>query len=327
MRLALRPLLALLAVALTAGLAAGCAGGGEAEGLRLDLDKQDPERLLRYYLGGYVAPGGGDPFEAGLVREEGGAYLLDPDALRATLPDAAGDRLDAAAVDGVVDWDEFAALVQATYYAARGLPPTLDALRAETAYRADSSAWFRVVLDGVMTTARRHLFVPADAVRAALRDYEAQGGALRYPVGTTIVGEHRVGDDLAETTLMRKRADGFWDFAVYDAAGRLAPSTTTPPRPLDAPTQCAGCHFGDRPFEPAKSFPAAAPPGPHGPRAVLAPDVEVDPALVRRFDEHRRRSDTVLGLYATLYVAQLQEARRAGTLAPDDAALLDALDL
>lgn len=302
-------------------LVAGCGGDGEASGLRLDLDKRHPERLVRFYLGGYAGAEGQDPFEAGLVRAEGGRLYLDPEALaepqRAAL-EAANDG------DGVIDWDEFAAFVEATYAQARQIPPTLDALRAEAPYAADS-AWFTVEVDGVMTSARRRVFVPMEALRSALAGYHENGERLVYPTGTVIVGEHHLGGQLAETTAMRRRADGTWDFFVYGSDGALAPATDTPPRALRAPTQCVGCHVGSRAFEPEQSFPSEAPPGPFGPRAVHVGPALRDAEVVAFFDEHRKRSDTVLGLYGTLFVSKLLADRDAGRLAPEDAALLDAL--
>ncbi len=292
----------------------------------LRLDKPDAERLARYYLGGYAAPGGADPFAAGLVEGSGDDLTLRPQALdarhRAALHDADGD--------GAIGWDEFVAFVDATYYAARGLPETLDGLRAEAgAWAADNPAWFGFEVRGsAMTTAPRRTLVPTAAVRSALEGYVAAGERLVYPAGTLLVGEHLGGDGrVAETTVKRRRADGFWDFAVYDADGRLARATVPAPNPLRAPTQCVGCHLGRRTFEPEKRFPAASPDGPFGERAVVVPQAWRNADVAGRFEEHARRSDGVLGLYATLYASKLAAERAAGTATADDAALLDALGL
>ena len=283
--------------------------------------------LLRYYLGGFVGPGGGDPVAAGLMVEEGG-LAVRPERL----PEAYRDALRDANGDGVIDWDEFVAFVDATYAESRGLPPTLDALRAETPYAEGDAAWFAAEIEGSpMTAARRRVFVPTTALRAALEGYRAAGDRLVYPEGTVIVGEHREGERVLETTVKRRRADGFWDFAVYGADGRLAPATATEPRPLAAPIQCTGCHLGRRLFEPEESFPAPAPDGPYGPRAVVVDDalrgVTDTRDLAAFFDEHAKRSDGVLGLYATLYTAGLLADRAAGRIVPEDAALLEALGL
>lgn len=300
---------------------------GAPNGLPVRLDKSNEETLLRYYLGGYVTPAGGDPVAAGLLVEEGGWAVRPerlPEASRAALRDADGD--------GAVSWEEFVAFVEATYAGARGLPPTLDALRARTPYAENDPAWFTVEVEGsAMTAARRRVYVPVAALRAALAGYRAAGDRLVYPEGTVIVGEHREGEGVLETTVKRRRADGFWDFAVYDAAGRLARATATPPRPLASPVQCTGCHLGRRLFDPEQRFPAPAPDGPYGTRALLVDDAVRAAAdghdLAAFFDEHAKRSDGVLGLYGTLYAARLLADRDAGTAAPADRALLEELGL
>lgn len=126
---------------------------------------------------------------------------------------------------------------------------------------------------------------------------------------------------------MRKRADEQWDFFVYGKDGLPAAQTNTPPRPLKSPVQCVGCHFGDKLFEPAESFPARARPGPHGPRQIYVDEDLRDPVVVRYFDEHRKRSDTILGLYTTLFVSRLRNQQKAGSLTAEDAALLESIDL
>ena len=315
-----RSVVLVLAVAL-----AGCGGGSRGgDGLRLDTGKRNPERMLRFYFGSYLGPEGGDAVESGLLTGEGRDFTLDPTAL----PERWRPALDAANTnaDGTLDWDELSAFFEATYADARGLPTTLDAFRETQPYAADS-AWFTVEIDGVMTQARRHLFVPLVAMRSALGNYRTNGDALIYPVGTALVGEHWLEGTRAETTVMQKRPDGFWDFWVYDANGNLADATSTPPRALRSPVQCVGCHFGNKQFEPEKSFPAEAPPGPFGPRTIhVGPEMQ-NAEVVAFFNEHAKRSDTVLGIYNTLFVSKLLTDRAAGRLAARDAALLDTLGL
>ncbi len=311
----------LLPLAALALLLGACrSGSGEAaprggERLRLVLERRDPLPLLRTYFGAYLGEGGGDPVAAGLLEQDGGTYYVRPDVLAEKAgPGAPTLDLDG---DAAVSEDELRRYVQATYYVARGLPSTRDALAVDTAQA------FAVTVRGVMSKAPRRVFVPLASLRAALAGAQANGGRIVYPNGTVIWGAH--GGDDGETTAMRKRADGAWDFFAYDKAGNLAPGTTGLPRPLSAPTQCIGCHLGQRLFEPEKSFPGEALPGPDGPRAVYT--ALRDPAVVTTLDEHRRRADHVLGLYATLYATRLKQARAAGQLSPEDAALLDGLGL
>ncbi len=309
--------------------ACGSPGGGTqaaAGWVEVDLDKSDPERLLRYYFGGYAAPAGADPLAAGLVVEQEGRYFVDTEVLEVRHP-GVGAALRATAQGGRVAWKPLADFLNETYYAARGLPPTLAALRAEVPYLEATPPWFHVEIDGVMTTARRHVYVDEAALRQALSAYRQNGDRLLYAEGTAFVGEHHLEGALVETTVLRKRADGFWDFFTYGPDGTLAAATQALPRALKTPTQCVGCHFGGKLFEPERSFPGTAPPGPHGPRALYVDDALRDRAVVTFFDEHRKRSDTVLGLYNTLFVARLRADRRAGRLAEADASLLAGLGL
>ncbi|GAB5537109.1 MAG: hypothetical protein Rubg2KO_33580 [Rubricoccaceae bacterium] len=315
-------------------LAWGCASGPidvqTADSVPLAIDKSNPERLMRSLLGGYVDDA--DPFEAGLVSGSGDDLDLHPqllsDDVRASLADANGD--------GALDWDELVPFFAATYTEGHGLPSTLDAFHAATGMEAPASSpdarsadslWFTVDVDGVMTSARRRVSVPMSALRSAM-DAFVEGGELVYPTGTPLIGVHlgEEGETL-ETTVKRRRADGFWDFAVYGADGQIAEATSTPPLPLKAPTQCTGCHLGQKLYEPEKSFPAEASDGPNGPRAYYVPDAWRSPEATALFQEHARRDDGVLGLYATLYAGRLMTERAGGSIAPDDAALLDRLGL
>lgn len=295
-----------------------------ANGVRIDLEKSNQERLLRYYFGGYVRAEGADPFEAGLLRREGNTFYLDP----GKLPEAVAAQLVDANADQVLGWKEVEPFLQATWYQARALPPTLADLQATAPYQQPGAPWMQVEVDGAMTFARRRLWIPEDALRAAVRDYRRNGERLLYPMGTTLVGEHYHEGQPLETTAMRKRADGFWDFFVYDRAGQLVDTMQARPKALRVPTQCVGCHFGTRSFEPERSFPApAATPGPDGPRVLHVGPERRNEAVTAFFNEHRKRSDTVLGVYATLWVTRLLEARKQGTLPDGDAALLDSLGL
>ena len=312
-------------LALAASVWAGCGGPADpatSEAVPLRLGGPHPERVARALLGGYVGPGGGDPFAAGLLSRDGADGLVLhsgalPAEVRALLRDADGD--------GALDGDELAAAVEPTYYRARALPTTLDVLRRAAPYDEGEPGWFTVEVEGPMTAALRRVHVPTDALRLAMVGLRETGG-LRYPAGTVVVGEHVVGGEAVETTVRTARADGAWDYAVYDADGRLAPATTTAPRPLRAPTDCVGCHLGDRSFEPERSWPARPPDSVRG-RALHVPDAWRSRPATVLFDEHAARDGGVLGIYATLYAGRLLAAREAGTLEPADRALLDALGL
>lgn len=316
---------ALLGLAMLAACTSGPVDVQTADAVPLRIDKGNPERLMRSLLGGYMDDA--DPFEAGLVSGSGDDLVLHPQRLDATTRAALSD----ANGDGALDWDELVPFFAATYAESHGLPPTLEAFYAAAGVAPPASSvdslWFSVDVDGVMTSARRRVLVPLSALRSAMEAFAADG-ELVYPTGTPIVGVHlgEAGETL-ETTVKRRRADGFWDFAVYDADGQLAEATSTPPLPLQAPTQCTGCHLGQKLYEPEKSFPADASDGPYGPRAYYVPDAWRSPEATALFQEHARRDDGVLGLYATLHAGQLLARRAEGTIAPDGEALLRRLGL
>ncbi len=298
---------------------AGLAGCAQQVRIEVVLDKPDPERLLRFYFGSYVA-GSGDPFEAGILFRRGRRYYVDPDALDAQMP-GMGPVLARCARAGVLSWDSLGVFLSSTYYQARGLPRTMEAFRMQWPYRE----WTAVEVDGPMTRARRRIFVSDKAIRAALEAYRHAGGRLRYPDGTAIVADHYQDSTLIEHTAMVRRSDGYWDFVTYAADGTLATTTRALPRALATPLQCVGCHFGTKQFEPERSFPDTVPPAPEGHRVYYVGSEARDAAVARRFDEHRRRSDTVLGLYATIYVSRLRAGR--DTLSAADLALLNELGL
>lgn len=290
----------------------GCGGGQQAGWVPIDLDKPDQGRLLAFYLGGYVSKEGGDPTKAGILKEENGRFWLNPSVLKTHASDLA-HKLQVE----TVSWDVLKDAVMATYYPARGFAPNLAAFKAKHPFET----WFTVKANGSMTTAERHLFIEESAIRHALKNYTAQGEKLLYPSGTVIVGVHYEQETVLETTVMEKRADGFWDYYVYDKAGNLAPSTEARPQPLKAPIQCVGCHFGAKQFEPEKSFPNAAPPAPNG----VTRKLQVEPlpewaALTQKFQEHGKRSDTILAPYATLFMGEL--LRKKASLSMEDQALL-----
>lgn len=295
--------------------------GPASSRVEIILDESEPERLLRYYFGAYAGLEGSDPFEAGLLSEEGGGFYVYPDLLEVRHP-GMGVRLRQAASGKRMDFESLESFLMATWNEARGFPQTLDAFREAHRYREES--WLQFDVHGPMTTARRRVYVAEEAIRAALAGYAARGERLLYPVGTAIVGEHVLESRHVETTAMLRRADGFWDFVTYDEAGRLSTRTHAMPRSLASPTQCVGCHFGSKQFEPERSFPSPSAPGPDGPRAYYLDAESRDEVVAARFDEHRKRSDTVLGIYITAYVSQLR-AKRPRT--EEDAQLLQRLGL
>ena len=331
----MRTLGLLRAVAMSACMLFTACGGRERDAsngsrderfVALDLDRRGTDEVIGYYMGAFLPSGREDPFETRLVVKESDEYFVDIERFMA-LDSASAINLVAAAPDGSVDWDAFTDFVSSTYFRARGIPTTRLDLDEEQSFAAVNPDWMSVDVIGVMSTQRRRVFVRRQHVIDALRAYRANEDRIIYPDGTVFIGEHLDGNRVSETTVMRKSSGGFWDFFAYDSTGALADSTLPMPGSRHVPTQCFGCHFGDKLYEPERSFPGLAPDGPYGPRELYVGDSLRDPDVVRYFDEHRQRSDGVLGLYATLLVSELRAEREQGRLDPSIINLLESLGL
>src|SRR4029079_8719616 len=81
-------------------------------------------------------------------------------------------------------------------------------------------------VDSATFQRRRVLHVEKDRIADALVAYPGHGDRALLPEGTAMVAESldRAGA-FVEAEVLEKRADGFWNFAVYDAQGRPAERT------------------------------------------------------------------------------------------------------
>jgi hypothetical protein len=296
-------------VFLTAWVVSGCGQSAQtnsASGVaRIDFDKGNERELLRFYVGGMISRSGTDPFSEGIVTESANSYILDVSALAQKLPYLKEELLDINS-DGTINWTEFESLVQRYYYRYRFLPDSLDILIREEGdwHRSD---WFSLDVNGVMSPRRRRIHVRKKDLMSALSGYSRNNRAIIYPEGTVFISEHVSEGVLKEISAMRKRKDGFWDFFAYSSDSLLTDRIEQRPKDLMVPTKCVGCHFGSRLFEPEKSFPQSVRDAPDGPRRIYSLSNERTRRVVLLLDEHRRRSDRVLGLYGTLFLSALMQ--------------------
>lgn len=293
----------------------------------IDLDKSNEKRLLDYYFSGYFTGEPKNPFEAGLVQELGGDFYLSNPRTIADVASQVTQLYDEGAVARRIDWDLFENWVMGTWYEARGIPESTAQLRKIHGDWSDQAKWFVMSVRGSMSPFPRRIAVPLHQLETAVRTMDDAESAVIYPVGTVFIGEHLQSERVVETTVMTKRPDGKWDFSAYGKDGQLITRIHKEPDPLNVPTNCLGCHFGSRQFEPEESFPGNALPGPNGPRAIQVGDEFRHAGIAGTIREHTRRSDTVLGLYATLYLSKLAHERSMGTIRTEDLALLQRLGL
>jgi len=315
-------LICTLAVAWVVPVAlSGCAAENESDGsvelsevdatmVPIEFDGNDAGRLLRFYFGSFMGPHGGDPVAAGILeKREKSWYLRNPESLDG-LPGVLLELYKSSLEVGGLSEDALDAFVQSNYYQVRGFPESLDEAKLQYGSWTEPD-WFKIDVQGSMVPLRRSTWVRRVDIESALDRMEALDDPVIYDQATLFVGEHLDGDRVVETTLMLKRADGFWDYWAYDQEGRLTDIIRKEPRDMLVPTRCTGCHYGDRLFEPERSFPGMARPGPSGERMLFIPESWRDGDLTASIQEHARRSDTVLGLYATLYLAEAAAMARS----------------
>lgn len=282
--------------------------------IQIDLGRSDPDRILSYYFGIY---GGSDPFESALIVKDGEDYFLDRRKLAGDL-----EVFSNYAEDGKLDWDELKSELESSYYKQTNAAANLDDLVKD----AEDNDTFGVEVHGVMSEAKRTISIEISDLQQALLNYEKNSSRLVYPINTTFVARHHLDDVLEETTVMKKISESRWAYWVYDAAGRLSAQTTSKPRQLKSPTQCIGCHMGQKAFEPEASFPSKLEEKETRRRQVYVGDELRSAKTTAFFDEHQKRDDSVLGLYATLYISQLQLKTR-NDLSDTELQILDSFSL
>lgn len=288
--------------------------------IRIHLDRSGEDALVRYYFGSYLNPTT-DPVTAGLVEQVDGTwYLNSPLGVKGAAP--ALDSLFTSVGTGVLTWEVLSEFVANTWYEARSLPPSLPHLTEQVGSFREDSSWFRLTVTGSMSPYERRIHVPLEALMKALESGSASEDVL-YPTGTWFIADHYDDGIVVETTAMVKRADSLWDYVAYDRAGQLANRIRKHDGDMQVPTQCLGCHNGNRAFEPERSFPAEAAPGPAGPRRIFVDDVYRDPVVTAALSEHMRRADTILGLYATVFLSGIRSHAVQGRASPEERALLD----
>jgi len=289
----------------------------------IELDKSDDEMLLAFYIGGMLPDGW--QLDSVLSNVDSAWWLHRPKE-GLDLPPSMETLFEVAGDDEKLTWEEFEPAVSSSYYAVRNAPKSVADLKIRYG-DWDSESWFVHELVGQMTHFRRRLSVPKTALFAALKGLSTLSDPIIYPIGTVFVGEHLGGESVREVTAMVKREDGYWDYFAYGSEGKLSQFIEKKPDPLRVPTQCVGCHFGDRLFEPERSFPSAARPGPTGERAYFVPEYLKNASLASGLSEHARRSDHILGLYGTLYLASLIRDVKGGTASEEEAKVVANLGL
>lgn len=288
-----------------------------ADELEVTLEGEKAEQLLKFYFGSYLNE---DPFQVGVLEKRADQFFLDLTILRALSPQLVS-KIESRSAGRTFSADSLKVVIQHTYYQARELPQTITEFDAKWPMQTPLIH----EVHGPVTRYLRRISIEEKRIQDAVMNYYENGEKLYYPIGTAIKAEHVSEGQVMETTAMIKRFDGFWDFVTYDSTGLRTLSTRPNQRSLTTPTECAGCHFGRKRFEPEQSWPMDAPLAPEGVRKWYTGTR--DAQVTEFFSEHVRRSDQVLGVYATAYISDLRMQRSAGVLDSSRIALLNDLGL
>ncbi|MEX1275031.1 MAG: hypothetical protein WEE20_03815, partial [Bacteroidota bacterium] len=268
--------------------------------VHIPLEGSQGKTIARFYSGMIS----GDKYEELFVEDSTGLGLR-LSALRIVSPRLSstldkiregGDRLNRD------QWNRFLKVVveQSTPF-----PETLAELFPTGLPHTMEDSYFRLKVYGAMTTFRREIYVPKQALEDGLLKYWDRGGMLQYPAGTVIAAYHNNSSGATlELTVKKRRSDGFWDFGVYDSSGRSVRHSSSPPTSYSAPVQCVGCHLGTMLYEPEESFMIGREGKTEGEYLVLEDRLR-NPKIVELLDEHTRRSDHVLGVYGTIYLTEI----------------------
>jgi formylglycine-generating enzyme required for sulfatase activity len=234
-----------------------------------------------------------------------------------------------------INREEMGLYMEKHYYELTNPYPALQVLLRDYPYR-DNPDWLTVPVDSETFHRLRILRIDKNKVTAALTSYFDNNDRLLYPQGTLIAAESFDKKGVfVEAEVLRKRGDGFWNFAVYDHDGALIPSSVAfndegevdPGGQGFKPSQdCAACHRPDRldlsgdPEAPARvpiraffhRLPARVP------QIHLGPEYYDHMAFTELTEANAKQKDGVFGVYGSLLLSELAGRKRLATLTEND---------
>ena len=272
-----------------------------------------------------------------VIRRDGKELYIDLDRLP---PDRAAALREMAAgkpPSTEISLPAMNAWMDKHYYQLTHPYPNLQALLKENPYR-DNPNWMSIPVDSSTFHRRRVLHIDKDRIADALVSYFSNNDFLLYGKGTTIVAESfDKRGNFVEAEVLRKRADTFWNFSVYDVRGALVPTSVafnedgeadSKAPGLHSSRDCATCHRIDRldfsgdPEAPVRTpiraffqrLPARTP------EIHLGPEYYDHMAFTELTEANAKRKDAVFGVYGSLLLSELAGRKRLGTLTPEDRA-------
>jgi formylglycine-generating enzyme required for sulfatase activity len=295
------------------------------------------EASFLYQLQTIIGTTQGSPkvMDGKIIRREGTELYIDLALVPQTSATILRDIARRESPKECISFREMAAFMDEHYYELTRPYPTLQALLREHPYR-DNPDWLTVPVDSLTFSRLRVLRIEKDRIADALGAYFDNNNRVLYPEGTVIVAESidKQGK-FVDAEVLRKRADSFWNFAVYGPQGSLLKSSIAfdeegEPAPersgLKAPQDCALCHRLDRldlsgdPEAPVRApiraffqkLPARVP------QIHLGPEYYSHMAFTELTEANAKVKDGVFGVYGSLLLSELNSRKRLGTLTPAD---------
>ncbi|MFN8009435.1 MAG: SUMF1/EgtB/PvdO family nonheme iron enzyme [Terriglobia bacterium] len=233
--------------------------------------------------------------------------------------------------------DEIQAYLKDHYYELTRPYPSLQALLREYPF-SNNPNWLEIPVDSATFSRRRVLHISKDRIADALITYFNFQDRMIFPEGTVIVAESMdKNGGFVDAEVLRKRGDGFWNFAVYNAQGKLVqkaiafdeegepapekagfivPNTLCPLPP------CRPTRFVGRPRSPVLSpvrgyfdrLPSRVP------QIHLGPEYYDHMAFTELTEANGKVKDGVFGVYGSLLLSELTGRKRLNRLTPEDTA-------
>ena len=273
--------------------------------------------------------------DSAIIRRRGKELYIDLDAVPAKQGALLREIAAEAPPRNDLSMAEISAYMDRHYYQITRPYPNLRTLIADHPYR-DNPNWLAVPVDSATFRRRRVLHINKDRIADALISYFDNHLRVIYPQGTVIAADSfDPKGSFVETEVLRKRADTFWNFAVYDQDGALIQTSVAfndhgeaaPDLPgFRAPGACANCHRIDRlDFSGDPQPPMSAPvqgffhrlPD-HVPQIHLGPEYYSHQAFLELTEATGRQKDGVFGVYGSLLLSELVSRKRLGTLTAAD---------
>lgn len=212
------------------------------------------------------------------------------------------------------------------YISYRGFYPRLTDITNSVHYKTEG-LWFKVEASSDIMQGLRKIYINKKNLFLALLRYKKNGGKIIYPPGTIFISEtyrpnkKSKANEFQNAEVMIKREDGEWDFFLYDSYQRINRNPLPESKTDVSPYGCLKCHYTKIRHEPFKSFPKQV----SKKYSVSADADSYSREVFQFFEENRRKTDHVMGPYASMFVSKLASDARQGKLSKEDQFIFDNL--